>query len=82
MSMHDSIALPRTPAKHAEVLIAATARIWHETDGWKVPSQSGGGTYTVNLDPEHESCTCTKTSWLERLYVQSRRTPPLPYRRW
>ena len=33
------------------LVIAATSRIEKNRLGWKVPSQSGNGTYIVNLDP-------------------------------
>lgn len=38
--------------------IAQTARIIKTPVGWKVPSQSGNGTYVVNLDHGHPFCTC------------------------
>jgi transposase len=38
--------------------IAATSRIEKNRLGWKVPSQSGNGTYFVNLDNGEPFCTC------------------------
>jgi len=38
--------------------IAATSRIEKNKLGWKVPSQSGSGTYIVNLDHGEPFCTC------------------------
>jgi transposase len=40
------------------LVIAATSRIERNLLGWKVPSQSGNGTYIVNLDHGHPFCTC------------------------
>jgi transposase len=38
--------------------IAQTAKIVKTPVGWKVPSQSGNGSYIVNLDHAHPFCTC------------------------
>lgn len=38
--------------------IAATTKIEKNKLGWKVPSQSGNGTYIVNLDHGQPFCTC------------------------
>jgi len=38
--------------------IAATSKIEQNKLGWKVPSQSGNGTYVVNLDHGEPFCTC------------------------
>ena len=38
--------------------IAATSHIERNKLGWKVPSQSGSGTYIVNLDQGEQFCTC------------------------
>ncbi len=38
--------------------IAQNRRIVKTPVGWKVPSQSGNGTYVVNLDHGHPFCTC------------------------
>jgi transposase len=38
--------------------IAATCKIEKNKLGWKVPSQSGNGTYIVNLDHGEPFCTC------------------------
>lgn len=38
--------------------IAATCKIEKNKLGWKVPSQSGNGTYMVNLDHGNPFCTC------------------------
>jgi transposase len=38
--------------------IAQTSKIVKTPVGWKVPSQSGNGTYIVNLDHNHPFCTC------------------------
>jgi len=38
--------------------IAKTAKIVKTPVGWKVPSQSGNGSYVVNLDHGHPFCTC------------------------
>lgn len=40
------------------LLIAATCKIERNKLGWKVPSQSGNGTYIVNLDHGEPFCTC------------------------
>jgi transposase len=40
------------------LVIAATSRIEKNKLGWKVPSQSGNGTYVVNLDHGEPFCTC------------------------
>lgn len=40
------------------LVIAATAKIERNKLGWKVPSQSGNGTYIVNLDHGQPFCTC------------------------
>ena len=40
------------------LVIAATSKIEQNRLGWKVPSQSGNGTYVVNLDHDHPFCTC------------------------
>ena len=40
------------------LVIAATSRIERNKLGWKVPSQSGNGTYVVNLDHGEPFCTC------------------------
>jgi transposase len=40
------------------LVIAATNRIEKNLIGWKVPSQSGNGTYIVNLDHGTPFCTC------------------------
>lgn len=38
--------------------IAAMSKVEKNRLGWKVPSQSGNGTYVVNLDHGHPFCTC------------------------
>ncbi len=38
--------------------IAKTAKITRTPVGWKVPSQSGNGSYVVTIDGEHPFCTC------------------------
>ena len=38
--------------------IAATCKIEKNQLGWKVPSQSGNGSYIVNLDHGTPFCTC------------------------
>jgi len=38
--------------------IAATSRIERNKLGWKVPSQSGNGSYIVNLDKGEPFCSC------------------------
>lgn len=38
--------------------IAEHSKITKTPVGWKVPSQSGNGTYVVNLDHGHPFCTC------------------------
>ena len=38
--------------------IAQTSKIEHDNDGWKVPSQSGNGQYTVIIEPLRSSCPC------------------------
>jgi transposase len=40
------------------LVIAATSKIEKNILGWKVPSQSGNGSYVVNLDHGHPFCTC------------------------
>jgi len=40
------------------LVIAATSRIEKNKLGWKVPSQSGNGSYVVNLDQGEPFCTC------------------------
>lgn len=40
------------------LVIAATSKIERNKLGWKVPSQSGNGTYIVNLDHGSPFCTC------------------------
>ncbi len=40
------------------LVIAATNKIEKNKLGWKVPSQSGNGTYIVNLDHGEPFCTC------------------------
>lgn len=40
------------------LVIAATSKIEKNKLGWKVPSQSGNGTYIVNLDHNEPFCTC------------------------
>ena len=40
------------------LVIAATSKIVKTPVGWKVPSQSGNGTYIVNLDHGNPFCTC------------------------
>jgi transposase len=40
------------------LVIAATSKIEKNQLGWKVPSQSGNGTYIVNLDHGTPFCTC------------------------
>ncbi len=40
------------------LVIAATSKIEQNKLGWKVPSQSGNGTYIVNLDHGQPFCTC------------------------
>ncbi len=40
------------------LVIAATSKIEKNMLGWKVPSQSGKGTYIVNLDHGTPFCTC------------------------
>jgi len=40
------------------LMIAATSKIEKNKLGWKVPSQSGNGTYVVNLDHGEPFCTC------------------------
>ena len=40
------------------LVIAATSKIEKNKLGWKVPSQSGNGTYIVNLDHDSPFCTC------------------------
>ena len=40
------------------LVIAATSKIEKNKLGWKVPSQSGNGTYIVNLDHGTPFCTC------------------------
>ena len=40
------------------LVIAATSRIEKNKLSWKVPSQSGNGSYVVNLDQGEPFCTC------------------------
>ena len=40
------------------LVIAATSKVERNKLGWKVPSQSGNGTYVVNLDHGEPFCTC------------------------
>ncbi len=40
------------------LVIAATSKIERNKLGWKVPSQSGNGSYIVNLDHGSPFCTC------------------------
>lgn len=40
------------------LVIAATSKIEKNQLGWKVPSQSGNGSYIVNLDQGTPFCTC------------------------
>ncbi|MGA2158861.1 MAG: transposase [Dehalococcoidia bacterium] len=40
------------------LVIAATSKIEKNKLGWKVPSQSGNGSYVVNLDHGEPFCTC------------------------
>jgi len=40
------------------LVIAATSKIEQNKLGWKIPSQSGNGTYIVNLDHGEPFCTC------------------------
>jgi len=40
------------------LVIAATSKIERNMLGWKVPSQSGNGSYIVNLDHGQPFCTC------------------------
>jgi transposase len=40
------------------LIIANTSKIEKNKLGWKVPSQSGNGTYIVNLDHGEPFCTC------------------------
>jgi len=40
------------------LVIAATSKIEKNKLGWKVPSQSGNGSYVVNLDHGSPFCTC------------------------
>jgi transposase len=40
------------------LVIAATSKIEQNKLGWKVPSQSGNGSYIVNLDHGTPFCTC------------------------
>ena len=40
------------------LVIAATSKIERNKLGWKVPSQSGNGSYIVNLDHGQPFCTC------------------------
>jgi transposase/predicted nucleic acid-binding Zn finger protein len=40
------------------LVIAATSKIEQNKLGWKVPSQSGNGSYIVNLDHGEPFCTC------------------------
>ncbi len=40
------------------LVIAATSKIEQNRLGWKVPSQSGNGSYIVNLDHGQPFCTC------------------------
>jgi transposase len=40
------------------LVIAATSKIEQNNLGWKVPSQSGNGTYIVNMDNGTPFCTC------------------------
>ena len=44
--------------KQRGLYIAKTSRITQTDDGWKVPSQSGGGYYTVKTDGYGATCTC------------------------
>jgi hypothetical protein len=39
------------------LMIAATKKIEKNRLGWKVPSQSGNGSYVVNLDNGEPFCT-------------------------
>src|ERR1035437_552469 len=38
--------------------IANTTKIVKTPVGWKVPSQSGNGSYVVTIDHDHPFCTC------------------------
>src|SRR5579863_1490404 len=40
------------------VMLAATVKITQTEKGWRVPSQAGKGSYTVNLDGEKPHCDC------------------------
>lgn len=44
--------------KQKGLQIAKTSRIMQIEDGWKVPSQSGGGYYIVKSDGDGASCSC------------------------
>jgi hypothetical protein len=48
-----------TPRQRKGLEIAAKKRITKQADGrYAVPSQSGKGSYKVQLDPEHPKCNC------------------------
>ena len=44
--------------KERGLQIAEQSKIVKTPVGWKVPYQSGNGTYIVNLDHDHPFCTC------------------------
>ena len=44
--------------KERGLQIAKTSRIEHDMEGWKVPSQSGKGYYTVASSGHETTCTC------------------------
>ncbi len=46
------------PREERGLMIAATSKIERIPVGYKVPSQSGNGTYVVNLDHGNPFCTC------------------------
>jgi len=48
----------KIPRKERGLLIAKTSRITKTEKGWKVPSQSGKGTYMVESNGFGATCTC------------------------
>lgn len=44
--------------KERGALLANESTIEQSHGGWRVPSQSGAGTYVVTVDGDEETCTC------------------------
>lgn len=57
-NMSETVNLYDLSRKERGTILANETEVEQSHGGWRVPSQSGNGTYVVTVDGEKETCTC------------------------